>query len=92
MTANANFARQFEFVQGAWLASPTFAGLSGEQDPILGNRDDFPRDCPTDASRYVDWSGEARLWPHVPRFTRVEGGAYFFLPGIRGIKTILQVE
>ena len=39
---NANIARQFEFVQGAWLASAKFAGLTGEQDPLLGNREPFP--------------------------------------------------
>ena len=39
---NANIARQFEFVQGAWIASAKFAGLTGEQDPLLGNREPFP--------------------------------------------------
>jgi hypothetical protein len=28
--------------------------------------------------------------PHMPRFTRVEGGAYFFLPGTRGRQAILR--
>ena len=39
---NANIARQFEFVQGAWLANAKFAGLTGEQDPLIGNREPFP--------------------------------------------------
>jgi deferrochelatase/peroxidase EfeB len=39
---NANIARQFEFVQTAWIASAKFAGLTGEQDPLLGNREPFP--------------------------------------------------
>ena len=39
---NANIARQFEFVQGAWLANSKFASLTGEQDPLLGNREPFP--------------------------------------------------
>jgi Dyp-type peroxidase family len=83
---NASLARQFEFVQGAWLASTAFAGLTGEQDSILGNRKDSPT---TDAFRYVDEDGEPRLWPQMPRFTQVEGGAYFFLPGMRGLRVIL---
>jgi Dyp-type peroxidase family len=87
---NANLARQFEFVQGAWLASSAFAGLTGEQDPVLGNRENLAPGCATDAFRYIDWSGEPRLWPRIPRFTRVEGGAYFFLPGMRGLQVILR--
>ena len=30
---NANIARQFEFIQGAWIANAKFAALTGEQDP-----------------------------------------------------------
>ena len=30
---NANIARQFEFIQNAWLQSPKFAGLGDEADP-----------------------------------------------------------
>ena len=86
---NASLARQFEFVQGAWLASPTFAGLTGEQDPLLGNREEFPTGCPTSAFSYWDEAGEPRLWSPLPRFTKVRGGAYFFLPGLSGLKAIL---
>ncbi len=35
---NANISRQFEFLQNAWLMSTKFAGLTGESDPLLGNR------------------------------------------------------
>ena len=50
---NANIARQFEFVQGAWIASAKFAALTGEQDPLLGNREPFPNspDCQAAAHR-----------------------------------------
>jgi deferrochelatase/peroxidase EfeB len=40
----ANLTRQFEFVQNAWIASPKFAGLSEESDPLLGSRAPLP-DC-----------------------------------------------
>jgi len=36
---NANIERQFEFLQNAWIASDTFNGLTGESDPLLGNRE-----------------------------------------------------
>jgi deferrochelatase/peroxidase EfeB len=32
---NSNIARQFEFVQGAWLMSTKFNGLSEESDPLM---------------------------------------------------------
>lgn len=87
---NASLARQFEFVQGAWMASPSFAGLTGEADPLLGHREPFPAGCPTDAFGYVDESGEPRLLSGLPRFTRVCGGAYFLLPGMAGLQAILK--
>ena len=42
---NANIARQFEFVQNAWVMATKFDGLSGESDPLLGNRQPIPG-CP----------------------------------------------
>ena len=36
---NANISRQFEFVQNAWLMNSKFNGMSGESDPLLGNRE-----------------------------------------------------
>ena len=47
----ANIARQFEFVQNAWTASSKFGGLSGETDPLLGNRQNWPRARPPTTSR-----------------------------------------
>lgn len=36
---NANIVRQFEFLQNAWIASSKFSALTGETDPLLGNRE-----------------------------------------------------
>jgi Dyp-type peroxidase family len=85
---NASLARQFEFVQGAWLMSPTFGGLSQEGDPLLGNRCPFPDGRRTDLFRYRDAQGVPRIAQGMPRFVTVRGGAYFFLPGIAGLKSI----
>ena len=35
---NANITRQFEFLQNAWIAITKFSGLTGDSDPLLGNR------------------------------------------------------
>ena len=48
---NANIGRQFEFVQGAWIAGTRFAGLAGESDPLLGSRLPGPTAAPPTCSR-----------------------------------------
>jgi deferrochelatase/peroxidase EfeB len=91
---NANIARQFEFVQGAWMASATFGALSGEQDPLLGNREPFPRppvSCHEHATNGFTRPGAEptrRRSTGLPRFVTVRGGAYFFLPGLRAFNWI----
>lgn len=84
----ASIARQFEFVQGAWLAGAKFGGLSGEQDPLLGVREPFPGDQRTDAFRQPLSEGPCRVIEGLPQFVRVRGGAYFFLPGLKALKYI----
>jgi Dyp-type peroxidase family len=76
---NANIARQFEFIQNAWIMNAKFNGLDGEADPLLGNREPFPEGCATD--RFGALSG-------LPRFVTVRGGGYFFLPGERALRFI----
>jgi deferrochelatase/peroxidase EfeB len=90
---NANIARQFEFVQGAWIASAKFAALTGEQDPLLGNRKPFPTGPIAEPQR-ADGFSRPGAPPHcrhatgLPQFVRVRGGAYFFLPGLAALRWI----
>jgi deferrochelatase/peroxidase EfeB len=90
---NANIARQFEFVQGAWIASAKFAALTGEQDPLLGNRQPFPT-TPIAEPQRTDGFSRPGAPPHcrhaagLPQFVRVRGGAYFFLPGLAALRWI----
>lgn len=83
---NADIRRQFEFVQQTWVNARQFAGLYDERDPLVG----------ADVRDYEDATGQrvpcarnftlegepvrTRLFD-LPRFTRIRGGAYFFLPG-----------
>lgn len=83
---NANISRQFEFVQGAWVMNTKFDGMSGESDPLLGNRQPIPG-CPVTSNFLLPQeSGVARRVEGLPQFVTVRGGAYFFLPGIRALK------
>ena len=91
---NANIARQFEFVQGAWLASAKFAGLTGEQDPLIGNREPFPAPPMSGTPERTDSftrpvaEPACRRATGLPQFVTVKGGAYFFMPGLRALKWI----
>src|SRR5271165_3582289 len=94
---NANIARQFEFVQGAWLASAKFAGLTGEQDPLVGNREPFPTPPVSATPQRTDSFTRPGAEPArrraigVPQFITVKGGAYFFMPGLAALKWIASL-
>jgi len=76
MCLNGDIERQFEFIQQTWLASSSFHGLSGEQDPIIG--DGVSATGFTIPSR----DGPLRLKP-PPHLISMLGGGYFFVPGKR---------
>ena len=82
----ANISRQFEFLQNAWIASTKFAGLTGESDPLLGNRESI-LGCPV--TGHFTMPGDGTLRRRVsglPQFVTVRGGAYFFLPSLRALR------
>ncbi len=81
---NANISRQFEFVQNVWINNPSFAGLSGEADPIIGYKA-FGNDAFSIPGEPV----RARV-DSIPSFVSVVGGAYFFLPGIRALRFLAR--
>jgi deferrochelatase/peroxidase EfeB len=89
---NANISRQFEFVQNAWMASTKFSGLTGESDPLLGNRQAIPG-CPVTSDFTVQRDGALRhRVTGLPQFVTVRGGAYFFLPSLRALRYIAGAE
>lgn len=82
---NANLRRQFEFIQQTWLNSCKFAGLSAERDPLVGKEAfDFE-----DRRQPRVFTAQARpvrsRYEGMPKFVRVRGGEYFFLPGLRAL-------
>ena len=83
---NANIARQFEFLQNAWIANTKFSGLTGESDPLLGNRKPIPG-CPVTGNFKMPGDGTLpRRVSGLPQFVTVRGGAYFFLPSLRALR------
>jgi deferrochelatase/peroxidase EfeB len=91
ISINANIARQFEFIQNAWIVSTKFNGMDGESDPLLGNRVPTPGDRPTDGFSLPQPSGPNRRIPALPQFVTLRGGAYFFLPSLRALRFFARV-
>lgn len=82
----SNIRRQFEFVQGAWSVSSSFAGLHGQRDPLISHRRSLINDTATDSFSKASHLGHQRRSEKLPVFVNVRGGAYFFLPGLRAIR------
>ncbi|KUI39961.1 peroxidase [Mycobacterium sp. GA-1199] len=75
----ADLVRQFEFAQNVWINDKTFHELDNEHDPICGTQDgtlDF-----TVPKRPI-----RKVHKGIPAFTTLKGGAYFFLPGLSGLR------
>jgi Dyp-type peroxidase family len=81
---NANLARQYEFIQHSWVNDPAFNGLEQNDDPLIGPRGHG-------SSKFVEPAWPIRKRYHdVPKFVHVRGGAYFFLPGIAGLRYLVS--
>ncbi len=85
----SSISRQFEFPQRAWIQSANFDSLYKDGDPIAASRrpeghenqnDEFT--CPATPVR--------RKYRAMPEFTKLVGGAYFFLPGIAALRFIAR--
>ncbi len=85
----ADLARQFEFVQGAWIAGTKFAALPHEGDPLLGNRLAAPGEPDTARFTMPRAGCPSRVIEGMPTFIDVVGGAYFFLPGVRALRYLV---
>ena len=83
---SANISRQFEFLQNAWVANTKFSGVTGESDPLLGNRESIPG-CPVTGNFTMPGAGTLRQRvSSLPQFVTLRGGAYFFLPSLRALR------
>ena len=79
----ASLVRQFEFAQNVWANDRNFHELGNERDPIMGHQDGtLEFKIPKRPIR--------KKITGLPAFTTVRGGAYFFLPGINGLRYLAQ--
>ena len=79
----AHPGRQFEFVQSQWINDGVFFGADDDKDPILGS----PNPNFTLPRRPV----RKRL-QGIPRFVVTRGGEYCFMPGLRALCWLANLE
>jgi deferrochelatase/peroxidase EfeB len=88
---NGNILRQFEFLQNAWIANTKFDAMSGESDPLLGNRQPI-WGCPVTSDFNIPkGDGLRQRVSGLEQFVTVRGGAYFFLPSLRVLRYFAAV-
>ena len=81
----ANLGRQFEFVQSEWLNDSSFFGGGATKDPVAGANSgedtySFPR------------RPLAMRLKGLSRFVVTRGGEYCFLPGLRALQWLGELE
>ncbi|MFY9487812.1 MAG: hypothetical protein WAP35_03825 [Solirubrobacterales bacterium] len=74
-----NLSRQFEFVQHTWINNEKFANLYDDPDPLIG---------PPGRTLTIQAKPVRKRVKQMPEFVSVQGGAYFFLPGLRALRFI----
>lgn len=90
---NTDIARQFEFIQNAWLNDPKFNSLYNDRDPIVGANKD-----PARTDDHGPWNMTIQQEPvrlsltDLPRFVWVKGGAYFFMPSISALSFLAGIK
>lgn len=85
LLVGAHIKRQFEFLQSQWITDGDFIRHGTEQDPIIGNNDG--NGIYTIPKRPV-----RRRLHGLPRFVVVRGGEYCFMPGLRALKWLTQLD
>ena len=79
-----HLGRQFEFIQSEWMNNSEFFGGRSAKDPVSGANEDGGFDVPR------------RPLPMrlrgLPRFVVTKGGEYAFLPGLRALRWLAELE
>jgi Dyp-type peroxidase family len=84
---NANIRRQFEFIQQTWCNNGKFDGLSEDKDPLIG---DQPKE--RGGTFTIPEAPVRRRLNGLTRFVCVRGGEYFFLPSVRAVRFLGELD
>jgi len=79
----AHIGRQFEFVQSQWVNDGVFFGAGDDKDPIVGSNE-INFTLPRKPIR--------KRLQGIPRFVVTRGGEYCFMPGLRALRWLAELE
>jgi len=81
----SHLRRQFEFVQSEWVNNGVFIGAGNDKDPITGTSDG--------AGKFiVPRKPVRRSFYGLPRFVVTRGGEYCFMPSIRALRWLADLD
>ncbi|MFF5406721.1 Dyp-type peroxidase [Streptomyces misionensis] len=81
----AHIERQFEFIKAEWVNDGNFIGYPGEQDPVAGHHGGT-------GSVTIPEKPVRRRLRNLPSFVVTRGGEYCFLPGLRALRWLADLE
>ena len=81
----AHLGRQFEFVQSEWINSGAFFGAGDDRDPLVGSNDGA-------GSLTIPRRPVRRRLQGLPRFVVTRGGEYGFMPGLRALRWLADLD
>ncbi|MFE1192586.1 Dyp-type peroxidase [Streptomyces olivaceoviridis] len=81
----AHIERQFEFIKSEWVNDGNFIGYPGEQDPVAGHHDGT-------GSVTIPGKPVRRRLRNLPSFVVTRGGEYCFVPGLRALRWLAELE
>ena len=81
----AHLKRQFEFVKSQWVNDGIFIGASQENDPLVGPNDGT-------GTFTIPHRPIRRRLHGLPSFVVTRGGEYFFVPGLRALRWLAELE
>lgn len=89
---NTDIARQFEFVQSAWMNNPKFDGLYSDPDAVISPRHSSAGSRPPATAFTVQRNPVRERHHDLKQFTTMVGGAYLFMPGINAMHYLADEE
>jgi Dyp-type peroxidase family len=81
----AHLKRQFEFVQSEWINGGEFLGLGDALDPVAGP-------ATGDGAYTIPRRPIPRRLHGLSRFVVTRGGEYCFMPGLRALRWLAELE
>jgi Dyp-type peroxidase family len=80
-----DLVRQFEFIKSQWADDGNFVSLGTEKDPLVGDNDGT-------GTFTIPKHPVRRRLQQLPRFVITKGGEYMFMPGIRALNWLAELE